>query len=129
MSEKEHKWQLKISADYVEFNYGGSVFKLDLDECGLPKFPEAVREKLPLYVPEMVEKLVKYRKNHTHAYLRVLHESWCAETAELGMCNCSPVINDPTETHGWATGDGKLTCSMCFECSIGEIRCQIVEDT
>jgi hypothetical protein len=123
MSENKQKWQIKHS---VEFNYGGSAFKLDLDECGLPQFPESVREKLPPYVPEMVEKLVRYRKN---GYLRVIHESWCAETAGLGMCNCNPVMNDPTETHGWASGDGKLTCSMCYECSFGEIGCQLVEDT
>jgi excisionase family DNA binding protein len=50
------------------------------------------------------------------------HEPSCAETAGLGMCNCSPKLI-PTET----TENGELTCGMCGHSSKGEIKSQFAE--
>jgi excisionase family DNA binding protein len=62
-----------------------------------------------------------------HEYQIKFHEPSCAETAGLGMCNCSPKII-PTEIDG-SIKNGELTCGMCGHSFRGEIECEILEDT
>jgi hypothetical protein len=100
MSEKKQKSEIKVRDDYLEFNYGGSVFKIDLDERGLPQFPESVREKLPPYITEMVEKMIEHGDHDGPCYIDVCHKPWCAELKGIGGCNCDPIIGEPVKGAG-----------------------------
>src|SRR5215471_13585504 len=72
----------------------------------------------------------KNMSENKHKYQIKFHERWCAETAGLGMCNCSPKII-PTETDDWSiiNRDGRLTCGMCGYSARGKIYCKLVEDS
>jgi hypothetical protein len=105
----------------VELRIGNSVFRLTLDQRGLPEFPESVKESLPPYIPEMVEKLLQKEGR----LLIVQHEPWCSEMNETGRCDCDPIIGEPFEDEA-----EQLTCSGCEESSTGEFRIHpnLVED-
>jgi len=88
--------KLLVGYEFVELMLGGSIFKLDLDNRGLPLFPESVKEKLPPYIPQLVE--LKMRMMRTRGvdedgnYL--WHAIWCDEIRSLGTCNCNPVARN-----------------------------------
>ena len=116
----------------VEITISDSVFRLDLDERGSPKFPESLKEKLPPYLPEMVERWIMSKRlnpNQGFPYMAVSHDPWCPEMRGTGRCNCNPDINDLEIGECRGVGNGKLTCEECGESSTGEvIRHSVVED-
>jgi hypothetical protein len=115
----------------IEITLGESVFRLDLDEDGLPEFPELLKEKLPPYMPEMVERWIKSKRHNPNQglpYLAVSHRPWCREIRGTGRCNCNPGMSDLKITEYSGISDGKLTCKRCKEFSTGEILCDVVED-
>jgi hypothetical protein len=126
------KVSFKIENDCVELNVDGSAFNLSLDERGVPQFPESVKQQLPPYMPEMVEKLIKSKRqspNQGPAYMALWHEPWCPELRGTGKCNCNYDLCDLEIGDYSGISEGKLTCKMCNESSTGEkIRYEIVED-
>jgi hypothetical protein len=124
MSENQRKIAINLYDEYIELTIGNSVFRLSLDERGLPQFPESVKESLPPYIPELVERLLRlgeYDESHIHI---VDHKTWCPEVRRTGKCNCNPVISATLRDN-----TGPLTCNACGEFSIGEIRTSVTEDT
>lgn len=124
MSENERKIGIKLHDKYVGLTLGNSVFQLNLDQNGLPHFPESLKQSLPPYMPEMVKKMMKLGEKGQ--MLAVHHEPWCSEVSETGRCDCDPIVGEPFE------GDmDQLTCSECGEFSRGEfhIHPYLVEDT
>jgi hypothetical protein len=121
------KSQSKWDPDCLELNVDGSVFKLSLDERGVPQFPESVKQQLPPYMLKAVERVICERRIHgqNEAWsLGIVHEFWCEELAGIGMCNCDPVLC-PSELLGlgqWYEGSwGRLTCVVCHESSNGRM--------
>ena len=116
----------------VEITFGESVFRLAIDEHGSPQFPESLKEKLPPYMPEMVERWImskRHNPNQGFPYMAVSHEPWCPEMRGTGRCNCNPDINDLEIGECSGIGNGKLTCEECGESSTGEIILHnVVED-
>jgi len=112
-----------VEDGYVEIILEESRFRLAIDEHGLPKFPELLKEKLPPYLPEMVERWIKVERHNPQespTRLAVSHRPWCREIRETGRCNCNPTIIDLKIREYTGVGDGKLTCRICEESSIGE---------
>lgn len=115
--------------DCVEITIDELVFRLDLDERGLPKFPDSLKETLPPYLPEMIEQQIKSERDNPNqaSITAVTHDVWCPEMKGTGRCNCNPDIFDLEENGGISSG--KLTCKVCDESSTGEvIRFDLVED-
>jgi hypothetical protein len=110
---------------YIELSVDGSVFKLSLDERGVPQFPESVKKELPPYMPKEVEKIIggmrNCRQNETYN-LDIVHKFWCEELAGIGICTCDPVL-----CHSKVLGLGQcgaeswgtFTCVVCHESSNG----------
>ena len=114
---------VKVEDGCVELEIDGSVFKLGLDKDGLPQFPELLKEKLPPYVPEMVEEGMKRKRDNPNQgsdYMAVSHKPWCPEMKGTGRCNCNPDLINLEIREYSGIGDGKLTCKMCDESSKGE---------
>jgi hypothetical protein len=65
---------IKFVEEGVEITLEESRFRLDLDERGSPKFPESLKEKLPPYMPEMVERWIKGRGT-THTKVPLIWQS------------------------------------------------------
>jgi len=109
-----------------------SKFTIDLDEHGLPKFPESLKEELPPYVPEMVELVIEsYRHNLNQGPIDmvVCHKPGCPEArvSAILISWCNPDLVDTRKYSG--ISDGTLTCKRCNESSIGEIlRYNVIED-
>jgi hypothetical protein len=124
---------ITIGEKSVELQLGESVFKLGLDEYGFPDFPESVKNELPPYVPEMVEKMMCKMRSHgpnqAEIYLDVGHKVWCAELTGIGMCNCNPFLRDAEiREYSGTWQDRKLTCVLCDESSTGEIHGRVLQD-
>jgi hypothetical protein len=121
-----------VDEECVEISLEESVFRLAIDEHGLPEFPESLKEKLPPYLPEMVERWIKSKRHNPNQglpYMAVSHELRCPEMKGTGRCNCNPVICDLEIREYSGIGAGKLTCKVCDESSIGEvILYDLVED-
>src|SRR5262249_33768057 len=59
----------------------------------------------------------------------ISHYAWCPEMQGTGRCNCNPDIYDLETREYSGIGDGKLTCKVCEEFSIGEVILYgVVED-
>ena len=116
----------------VEITFGESVFKLPLNERGLPTFPESLKEKLPPYAPKMIERRIESKRRNPNQgpdYMAVSHDPWCPEMKMTGSSNCDPDIYDLEVGENSGMGDGKLTCKGCGDSSTGEIiRCDFIED-
>src|SRR5215510_1508192 len=113
-----------VEDGYVEITIRESVFRLPLDEHGLPMFPESLKEKLPPYAPKMVEHRIKSRRqnpNQGRVYMLVNHKAWCRELRGTGTCNCNPDISDLEIGKNTGMGHGKLTCTKCGQSSTGEM--------
>src|SRR5262249_46344658 len=97
------------------------IYVLDLDDVGLPLFPESVKKELPPYMPEIVEQMVRTMKSNQpqyfHIYIDGEHEIWCPQVIGIGMCNCNGVPRD------WNGKDyiQTLTCAVCDESTTGEV--------
>src|SRR5262245_30195488 len=117
--ETKHILRAKVEDGCVELEIDGSVFKLGLDKDGLPQFLESLKEKLPPYVPKMVEENIN-NPNKGSVYVAVSHEPWCPEMNGTGRCNCNPDLLNLEIREYSGIGDGKLTCKMCDESSKGE---------
>src|SRR5262245_13627785 len=89
---------ITIRDKHVELDLAKFIYVLDLDDVGLPLFPESVKKELPPYMPEIVEKMVRTMKSnqprYLHIYIDVEHEIWCAQVTGTGMCNCNAVPRD-----------------------------------
>jgi hypothetical protein len=113
----------------VEITLEESRFRLVIDEHGSPKFPDSLKETLPPYLPEMVERWVKSKlqnPSQSPIHLAVSHRPWCREIGGAGGCNCNPDLRY-LETREYREISGeKLTCRMCKESSTGEIRFDVV---
>jgi hypothetical protein len=110
------KVSIKIEDDCVELNVDGSVFKLSLDERGVPQFPESVKQQLPPYMPKEVEEIISRMSKNTVENLDVVHQYWCQELAGIGMCKCDPVLC-PSDLRGlWASGEGSWGTYICVVC-------------
>src|SRR5262249_33557771 len=126
MIMKEHKHvEIMFKDRCVELTVDESVFKLALDDRGLPLFPESVKQQLPPWMPKEVEETISrmrnVRQNETHN-LDVVHQYWCDELAGIGMCDCDPVLchYDIRGLTEWYEGSwGTLTCVVCHESSNG----------
>lgn len=112
---------IKEENQCVEFRFANWVFKFDLDRNGNPLFPESVKNELPPYMPEMVEKIVKRMRGDDGSfdlYLDPQHEPWCAEVKGTGECNCWPIFfNDNNQRTYIET----LTCAVCGESTTGKL--------
>lgn len=118
-----------VDEECVEITLEESVFRLAIDEHGLPKFPESLKEKLPPYLPEMVERWIKgerHNPNQGLPYMAVSHRPWCREIRGTGRCNCNPDISDLKIREYTGISDGKLTCKKCKEFFYGghTLRCR-----
>jgi hypothetical protein len=70
--EYEMAGEIFVGDGWIELTWGDSVYKLDLDERGLPKFPQSLEEELPRYVPGIVEQML--------GQMKILH------TNHAGIC-------------------------------------------
>jgi hypothetical protein len=132
MMKMKHIIEIKFVEDeFVEITLGDSLFRLDLDERGSPKFPESLKEKVPLYMPEMIGQRIKNKRqnpNQGPIYVAVNHEPCCPQMRGPGRCNCNPDLLDIELREYSGISEKKLTCKMCKESSIGEIRFDVVRD-
>lgn len=112
-----------VEDDCVEVTIGELVFRLDLDERGLPKFPDSLRETLPPYLPEMIGQQIQSKRQNPNqgTTYGVSHDPWCPENRGTGRCNCNPDIFDLEIREYSGIGDGKLSCKMCEVSSTGEV--------
>src|SRR5262249_36910883 len=112
---------IKIRDKHVELDLAKFIYVLDLDDDGLPLFPESVKKELPPYMPDMVQKMVRTMKsNHPqyrYIYLDMEHEIWCAQVTGISMCNCNAVLRDWKGKDSFQT----LTCAVCDESTTGEV--------
>lgn len=124
MSENEQTIRMRFVDGCLQLTVGNSVFQLNLDQNGLPHFPESLKESLPPYIPKMVDKMMKLGEYQGYM-LTVDHEQWCSEVRETGRCDCDPIVSEPFESD-----TGQLTCSECGEFSRSEfhIHPSLVED-
>jgi hypothetical protein len=79
----QHQLEINIRDEWVELKLDGSVFKLGLDDRGLPLFPESVKKELPPYMPEMVEKIVnkmRHGPSKGRFYQNIDHKLWCVRS-------------------------------------------------
>src|SRR5262245_30217417 len=58
--ENKHEVGIKLESGCVELNLDGSVFKLGLNEDGIPEFPEPLEDKIPSWVRFKAEKAAGY---------------------------------------------------------------------
>jgi hypothetical protein len=127
----QDKLAITIRDKSIELQLGKSVFKLDMNEDGYVDFPESVRKELPTNIPEIaiVTVLGMTQDGRTQAEidLEVIHQYWCSELMETGICDCSPVLWGSQEPDvdvqaGGCGSDGKLTCRVCGKSSTGHIH-------
>ena len=121
-----------VDEECIEITLEESVFRLAIDEHGLPEFPESLKEKLPPYMPAMVERWIKGERDNPHqnpTHMAVSHDPWCPEMRGTERCNCNPDIFDLEIREDNGISLGKLTCKVCEEFSTGEmILYDVVED-
>src|SRR5262245_29947398 len=116
----QHQLGISIWDLWVELQLdGSSVFRVLLDEHGLPLFSESVKKELPPYMAEVVDDVMPMIKNddpcYTDIHLNVEHEGWCAQVTGMGVCDCNPVLHDykcGKHVEIW-------TCALYGESSIG----------
>jgi hypothetical protein len=122
--------KLRVGYKSVELMLDGSIFDLDLDDRGLPLFTEAVKEKLPPYIPQLVELKMRMMRargiDEDGNYL--WHAIWCDEIRSLGTCNCNPVLrNAEPSINVMSCGYGTSTCVVCKKSSTGEMILESVK--
>jgi hypothetical protein len=130
MSTKLPTGKLLVGYKSVEFMLGGSIFKLDLDDRGLPVFPESVKEKVPPYIPQLVQMKMGITRtrdiDEEGNYL--WHAIWCDEIRSRGTCNCNPVCrNAKPSINLMSCGYGTLTCVVCKNSATGEMILESVK--
>lgn len=127
MKDRKHVG-IRIEDGSVELNLEGPKFDIGLDERGSPLFTESVRQQLPPYIPEFVEKLVEKmikemgsnRSSSAWVYLNVEHEDSCAESTDIGICDCNPFLRDH-KIEEYIIGECvTLTCAVCDESITGK---------
>lgn len=130
-----NKVEIKFAEDKcVEITFDQEVFRVALDERGLPEFPESMKELLPPYVRERLEQRIKSKRgnpNQGPICMTVSHEPWCPEMMSGTRCHCNPDLCEVeiVDYSGTGIGGGKLACKVCDESSIGEtILSNLVED-
>jgi len=109
--------QIKPKDDGFEITINDLVFTVSRHDCGLQQLPEEVRQKLPHYFPEMLEKLINAWDGDERHHIAIMHRQWCSELKGTGMCNCDAIIDEPL------TGDvEKIACHVCGTFSSGPAK-------
>jgi len=90
-----HELEIKLEDKYVvEIRLDQSVFTVEVDRNGRPKFTESVLEKVPPYIRRLIKDILpemRYGPNRVHKCLYVdAHQESCSEAKGLGRCNCEP---------------------------------------
>ena len=90
-----HELEIKSEKYVVRFRLDESVFTVEVDKYGRPQFRESVLEKVPPYVRDLIENILKetpFNPNLIHkcGYVDADHQEWCAEAKGVGNCNCDP---------------------------------------
>src|SRR5262245_63573691 len=72
--------------------------KIGLDEHGLPLFTKSVKQQLPPYMPELLEKMTRKMRSDDASlawvYLDVEHDDGCDQFTDIEICDCNAVIRD-----------------------------------
>src|SRR5262245_5537703 len=100
-----------VDDECVEITLGDLVFRVDLDESGLPKFPELQKEKLTAYMLEMIEREIKSKwenPNQRPIHIAISHKSWCPEITGMGRCKCNAEVCDEELGEDSGISPGKL---------------------
>jgi hypothetical protein len=125
-----YQTNITIEDECVDLQFGGREFSFDLNEDGLPLFPQWVKNKLPAFVPKTLEKMIiQMRKDdawEANFYLDVEHVPPCVVDEDdqrrfgiLIRCRCNPVLHEPEIRDYLCRENSKLTCAVCDESTTG----------
>ena len=135
MKEEKHIEITFIEDGYAEVYLQEFWFEINFDERGLPLFTKSVRQQLPTYMTEWLEKMIrKMRSDKAHTAqvsLYVEHEDSCNKFTQVETCNCNAVVRDHRIEEYYFRGSrvGRLTCAVCDASSTGEIRLDSIDET
>ena len=118
--------EIFIEDGCVEFGLDEFVFRINLDQRGLPLLAKSLKQQLSPYMSEWLEKMMRKMRSDDACYayvcLDVEHEDSCHKFTESEICNCNAVVRDLIDEYvirGWEYG--KLTCAVCNTSSSGKL--------
>src|SRR5215467_4159409 len=97
MKEKIQVW-ITIEDECVELHLDEFEGTIALDECGLPLFTKSLKQQLPPYMPELLEKMTRKMRSDGASLavvaIDVEHEDSCDQFTDIEICNCNAAIRD-----------------------------------
>jgi hypothetical protein len=124
--KEETQVSIMIVDGCIELELDGFEGKIGLDERGLPLFTKSIKQQLPPYMPELLEKMTQKMRSdeasYAWVYLDVEHEDSCDQQfTDIEICNCNAVIRDH-KIEEYVIGESwTLTCTVCNESSTGKM--------
>ena len=106
------------------FELDGFEGKIGLDERGLPLFTKSMKQQLPPYMPELLEKMTPKMRSDGASFadvaIDVEHEDSCDQFTDVEICNCNAVIRDQKIQMYGTIESETMTCTVCNESFTGQ---------